>query len=265
LQSWGPSDLQVPVISAMDADLRVSADRLVLGPVTLRRTAATVSNNAGKLLADVAAFEFDGGRGAGQLSGDFTRSTMQVGLRGRLDNLDAARATSALFGTPFIEGRGIVTLDLTGSGRSLHDVVRNGQGRITTGMSEGGRMFVDLRGLAAASEKHAIEGWSAGGRDQMAFDGLDATFVLANGVLRAEEKSQAIVRDDVIRLAGTIDMSSSRLSLTATGPFIGFSSQSPNRPLNVLQFNGPWVRPTVRLDTPRKAANVGPTSTSPPP
>jgi AsmA family len=261
LQSWGPSDLDMPVISLMDADLRVSADRLVMGPVTLRRTAATVSNNAGKLLADVAAFEFDGGRGAGQVSGDFTGPNMKVGLRGRLDNLDAVRATSALFGTPFIEGRGIVTVDLTGTGKSLNDVVRNANGRITTGIPDGGRMSVDLRGLAAASEKRAIEGWSAGGRDQMSFDGLFATFVLANGVLKAEDKSQATIRDDIIKLSGTIDMPSSRLNLTAIGPFIGFSGQTPN----VLQIFGPWARPTVRLETARKAANAGPTSASPTP
>jgi AsmA family len=211
LQSWGPSDLHVPLIAMLDADLRVSADRLVLGPVTLRRTAATVSNHAGKLLADVAAFEFDGGRGAGQVSGNFTSPTMQVGLRCRLDNLDAVRATTALFGTPFIEGRGIVTLDLTGAGKSLNDVVQNAQGRITTGIPEGGRLSVDLRGLAAASEKRSIEGWSAGGRDQMAFDGMSATFTLANGVLKADDKSQATIRDDIIKLSGTIDMPSSRL------------------------------------------------------
>ncbi len=261
LQSWGQSDLDVPIISLMDADLRVSADRLVLGGVTLRRTAASVSNNGGRLLADVAAFEFDGGRGAGQVSGDFTGANMKVGLRGRLDNLDAGRATSALFGTPFMTGRGIVTLDLTGSGKSLNDVVQNAEGRITTGIPDGGKMSVDLRGLAAASEKRAIEGWSAGGRDQMSFDGLFATFTLANGVLKAEDKSQANVRDEIIKLSGTIDMPSSRLNLTAIGPFIGFSGQKPN----VLQIFGPWARPTVRLDAARKAANVAPTSASPTP
>jgi uncharacterized protein involved in outer membrane biogenesis len=262
MQSWGPSGAQMPLVALMDADLRVSSDRLVLGPVTWRRTAATVSNRGGKLLADVAAFEFDGGRGAGQLSGDFTGAAMTVGLRGRLDNLDASRATSALFGTSFIEGRGIVTLDLTGSGASLNDVVRSANGRITTVIPDGGRMSVDLRGLAAASEKRAIEGWSAGGRDQMAFDGLDASFALANGVLKADEKSQARIRDDVIKLSGTIDMPSSRLNITAVGPFIGFSGQTPN----VLQINGPWARPTVRLESAtRKAAAAIPTSVSPQP
>jgi AsmA protein len=217
LQTWGATDFDIPLIALIDADLRVSADQLALGPITLRRTAATVSNHGGKLLADVAAFEFDGGRGAGQISGDFTGAAMKVGLRGRLDNLDAVRATSALFGTPFIEGRGIVTVDLTGSGASLNDVVRNAKGRITTGIPDGGRMSVDLRGLAAASEKRAIEGWSAGGRDQMSFDGLDASFVLAKGVLKADEKSQARIRDDIIKLSGTIDMPSSRLNITAVG------------------------------------------------
>jgi AsmA protein len=265
LQSWGPSDLHVPLIAMMDADLRVSADRLVLGPVTLRRTAATVSNHAGKLLADVAAFEFDGGRGAGQVSGDFTGPKMRVGLRGRLDNLDAVRATTALFGTPFIEGRGFVTLDLTGVGRSLNDVVQQANGRITTGIPDGGRLLVDLRGLAAASEKRAIEGWSAGGRDQMAFDGLTAAFTLSNGVLKAEDKSQVSSREDIVKLSGTIDMPYSRLDITATGPFIGFSGHAPHVAPNVLQFSGPWSRPTVRLEAGQKAANINPTKGSPTP
>ena len=261
LQSWGPAERAMPLIALMDADLRVSCDKLVLGPVTLRRTAATVSNHDGKLLADVAAFEFDGGRGAGQVSSDFTGPNLKVGLRGRLDNLDAVRATSALFGTPFIEGKGIVTVDLTGTGTSLHEVVRNANGRVTTGIPDGGRIAVDLRGLAAASQKRAIEGWSAGGRDQMSFDGLDAAFTLANGVLKADDLSQARVRDDVIKLSGTIDMPSSRLNLTAVGAFIGFSGQSPS----TLQIFGPWARPTVRLEATRKAANAAPSSTSPTP
>ena len=261
MQSWGSADREMPLISLIDADLRVSSDKLVLGPVTLRRTAATVSNHGGKLLADVAAFEFDAGRGAGQISGDFTGPTMKIGLRGRLDNLDAVKATAALFGTSFIEGRGFVTVDLTGTGTSLNEVVRSAQGRVSTGIPDGGRIAVDLRGLAAASQKRAVEGWSAGGRDQLSFDGLEAVFELTKGVLSASDQSQVRVRDDVIKLTGTIDMLASQLNLTARGPLIGFSSETPS----ALQISGPWARPTVRLDATRKAASATATGTSPKP
>jgi hypothetical protein len=252
LQSWGTSDFHLPMLTLLDADLRVSADRVEMGPVTLRRTAATISNNGGKLLADVAAFEFDGGRGTGQISGDFTGPLMKLGLRGRLDNLDAGQATKALFGTSFVDGRGIVTMDLTGTGASLTEVVKNARGRVTTGVPDGGRLSVDLRGLAAASDKRAIEGWSAGGRDQMSFEGLDATFLLTSGILNVE-KSQARVRDEVIDMTGTVDMPGSRINLTAVGPFVGFSGPNPN----VLNIFGPWSRPTIRLESSaRKSANI---------
>jgi uncharacterized protein involved in outer membrane biogenesis len=220
-----------------------------------------VSNNGGKLLADVAAFEFDGGRGTGQISGDFSGPQMKLGLRGRLDNLDAGQATKALFGSSFIDGRGVVTIDLTGSGASLNDVVQHARGRVSTVVPDGGRISVDLRGLAAASNKRAIEGWSAGGRDQMSFDRLDATFSLSDGILKTE-KSQARLRDDVIDLTGTVDMAGSRINLTAIGPFIGFSGSNPN----VLNIFGPWARPTVRLDTtPQKSANIPTPASSPVP
>jgi AsmA-like C-terminal region len=259
LQSWGPGDLDVPFLTMLDADLRVSADRVELGAVTLRRTAASVSNTGGKLLADMAAFEFDGGRGSGQISGDFTGSVMRLGLRVRLDNLDAARATAGLFGTSFLDGRGTVTMELSGTGRSLTDVARSAQGRVVTGLPDGGRISVDLKGLAAASEKRAVEGWSAGGRDQMSLDRLDVTFALANGVLKAET-GQARIRDDVIKFSGSIDMPSSRINLTAVGPFVGFSGANPN----TLLIFGPWSHPTVRLEQASKAASV-PTIAAPVP
>jgi AsmA protein len=251
--AWGVRDPNAPLVSLFDADVRVSAEKVSLGTIILKRTAATVSSQSGKVLADIAAVEFDGGRAAGQISGDFSGPQLKLGLRGRLDNLDTFKATSGLFAHPVLEGKGIVTVDLTGQGTTLADVFAKAAGRVSASIPESGRVAVDLRGLAAASEKRAVEGWSAGGRDRMAFDALEATFVLADGKLHAE-KTEARIRDTVIQLAGTIDMAAGRLHVTAKGPLLGFSGSAPS----VLQFAGPWGHPTISHERVGKAASITP-------
>jgi uncharacterized protein involved in outer membrane biogenesis len=99
------TDLSLPLLQHFDADLRLSADKVVLGRLQLGRSAATVMVSQGRMLADLGAFEFDGGRGSGQLSADMTGSMPRLTLRGRLEEVDAQRLSASMFGHSVLTGR----------------------------------------------------------------------------------------------------------------------------------------------------------------
>jgi len=251
-EALAAAEISLPLAQHFDADLRVSADRVKLGAVQLGRSAATLSLANGRLLADLGAFEFDGGRGSGQVAADFNGRLPRMTLRGKLEDVDLARASSAVWGHVVVAGRGTLTTDLTATGFNGRELVDSATGKATANVRGGGtRIGVDLAAVAIAAEKRAVEGWSAGARGQTPFDEIDARFNVNNGVLTAEDM-RAGIKDEVMAITGTADLSTGRLNVTFTrGPLpqvrAGVTAPATRpEPVTKLRILGPWAAPIIR-------------------
>lgn len=249
------TDLSLPLAQYFDVDLRISSDKVTLGSVTLGRAAAAVTVSQGRMLADIGAFEFDGGRGSGQISADMSGTIPKLTVRGRLDDIDAARITTSLFGHPVLTGRATVTTDLTSTGRTGDDLLGASNGKLNIAVRSGGRLGVDLRGLSAAAQKRAADGWGSAARGQTNFDTLDAAFAMRTGTLVADDVN-AKAGELTTAFGGQIDLPTSRLNLSVvqlptlttparTGATAGTLS---------LQIFGPWATPTIRNENSRARA-----------
>ncbi len=259
-ESFAEAEISLPLAQHFDADLRVSADRVKIGVIQLGRSAAALSLANGRLLADLGAVEFDGGRGSGQLIADVNGRVPRVTLRGRLEDVDLARATTALWGHAVATGRGTVTTDLTATGRSGRELVDAATGKAVANVrGSGTRLGVDLQALSAAAEKRALEGWRAGARGQTVFDEIDGRFSITNGVVLAEDL-RANSKDEVTAISGTADLSTGRLNLTisrmpvAPKGGIAAAAVKPPEPISKMQISGPWAAPTIRSEALRNKA-----------
>ncbi len=241
------SDLSLPLTQHFDADIRLSADKVRLGSYQLGRSAMTVTVSQGRMLADVGAFEIEGGRGSGQISADMNGPTPKLALRGKLDEIDAARATSNLFGHSVLSGRATLTTDISSTGKTGDDLQVASSGRLNISVRNGGKIGVDLRGLAAAAQKRAIDGWGTPGRGQTGFDELDATFSIRSGALVADEV-KARSGDITTTLTGAIEVPTNRLNIKVIQEPVEDSAsvEQPSRPLTAIQIFGIWGAPTVR-------------------
>jgi AsmA protein len=260
------TDLSLPLAQHFDADLRLSADKVKFGPFQLGRSAAAVTVSQGRMLTDVGAFEFDGGRGSGQISADMTGAVPKFSLRGRLDDIDAARLSSSLLAHPVLSGRATITTDITGTGKTGDNLRLSSAGRVNVAIRNGGRFGVDLRSLAAAAQKRAVDGWGSAGRGQTAFDEFDGTFVLRSGALVADDVRARSGELSTV-FSGIADLGANRLNLGVqqVPALPDTSKQAPGAPASLtLQIFGPWDKPTTRNEIDRERA-AEPTSAILPP
>jgi hypothetical protein len=250
------TDLSLPLAQYFDVDVRLSADKVKFGSFQLGRSAAAVNISQGRMLTDVGAFEFDGGRGSGHISADMSGATPKLSVRGRLDDIDAARATNSLFAHPILSGRATITTDITATGITGENLRASSSGRVNVAIRNGGRLGVDLRGLAGAAQKRAMDGWGNAGRGQTAFDEFDGTFLLRSGALLADDV-KARSGELATIFTGSADLSANRLNVGVSQ--VPASAEPPKPTLNVpasmaLQIFGQWDKPTTRNDDERDRA-----------
>jgi AsmA protein len=244
------SDLTLPLLQNFDVDLRLSANKVRLGTFQAGRSAAAINVSKGRMLADIGAFEFDGGHGTGQISADMSGPLPKIAVRGRLDDLDATRITTSLFGHPALGGKATLTADIASSGKTGDDLLVSSNGRMSVAIRNGGKFGVDLRNLANSAQKRAVEGWGNAGRGQTAFDELDAAFQVRAGTLVADDV-KARAGDLATAFSGLIDVPTGRLNLSIRQvPAL----QAPVKPVSnipnlSLQIFGPWSGPTSRNES----------------
>ncbi len=263
-QAFLEGDLSLPLLTHFDADVRLSADKVLLHTQLLGRSAVTVTVSQGRMLADIGAIEFDGGRGSGQISADASGPVPKFAVRGKIDDVDAARTALTMFGHPVLSGRATLTTDILTSGRTGSDFLNSANGRLNLAIRNGGKIGVDLQALAIAVQKRSLEGWGAHGRSHMSFDELDASFSVRSGTLVADDVS-AKSGDVVTRLKGTIEIPASRLNVLVQQEPAENTNAAPARSgkSKAVEISGQWKAPTIRSDTAADRAAAPPGKRAP--
>ncbi len=235
--------LTVPLGMHLDADMRISADRVLLGKFELGRLATTIALKDGRLLADIADVKFNGGEGGGQITADFTGFVPKVAVRGKLDQVDLAMMSGSLASAQFITGKAGLVADLLGSGATMNDLVRGMAGKIAVRAQSPGKIGFDLRSLAASVKSNEATGWATVPRGTTDFDNLDLRLVLRDGTIlteAAEAKSSAGVWTAV----GVVNLLSDRIDirLSQTAPVSGHGAALA-APLRAIELHGPLSAP----------------------
>ena len=249
------NDLSLPIIQKLDADIRISADKVILGTHQIGRSAATVTVAKGMLLADIGAMEFDGGRGTGQISADMSGTIPRFSTRGRLEDLDAAKLTTSWFGHGLLTGRALLTVDLTSIAKMGDELLPVTNGRVSVPLRNGGKIGVDLSGLIAATQKRALEGWATYGRTQTSFDDMDAALSFRSGALVVDD-IKVTSGSGLTSLVGNVDLMNSKINLQVkTSSMKTAATAAADTPPTILQIFGLWSAPTIRNETtPDRAA-----------
>jgi AsmA protein len=251
--SWNwlaSGEISMPLSKHFDADVRMSASRVVAGSVAFGRSAAALSLKDGQLLADFAELDLDGARGSGQLAIDFTGARPKLMMRGKLDDVDAGRATSMIFGGSPFQGTATVDADLTATGERVSDLVDTVSGKLAIGFGAGGRLGVDVKSLLDAVQKQEIEGWDLAARGQTSLDRLDARLLLRDGVV-SSERVQASAGDVMLTATGTVHLATNwldaRVLVGSPSPSAAHDARA-GRP-DVLLLRGPWASPAIKSGT----------------
>jgi AsmA protein len=233
------------ILALFDADLRLSAAKLMAPGFELGRGALTLQLKGGRMLADLAEVEVEGGSAGGQITLDVSGEEPRLGLKLRAAEIDPGRLFADQLKRNPLLGRANVTLDAAGGGTSVADILQALNGRGTFRLVESGRLGIDLKALAYILQQSEATGWQTAGKGTTPLDSLDVRFQFARGGLYFDSiKAQAgsITYFGV----GQADVLNHLLDVSVafgTGP----ASEVPLNARDVMRFWGSWGNPNMGL------------------
>jgi hypothetical protein len=225
----GLRDVRWPLLDVVEADLRLSAEQVRLGPLQAGRSAATVSLRDGALLLNVAEVLLpDGGRIVGEIGITTPTTRPAYVVRGRADDVDLADVTTGAFGAAVLRGRGHVAVDLAGGGVDGGDLLSSLAGHVEAGLADGG-----TAGCSLAAVRTAMANPSAAGnlcRMTFAIGPTAVAASIGDGQFNLE-RAEATAGDLLVRLTGTYGLLTDALDLAVTVGPAPAATSGPSTPL----------------------------------
>jgi len=150
-----PSDwsIALPLLRHIVADLRLSADRVTIPGLDIGPAAVTVSVKRSRLLADIAEMEVDGGRAGGQVTVDMSGEVPRYSIRAKAEGLDATRSLAMPLQPGWLQGKVNVSVDVSGVGQTVGELLHDLAGRAAITVPQGGRMAIDMRAVLASARR----------------------------------------------------------------------------------------------------------------
>ncbi|MEQ1649842.1 MAG: AsmA-like C-terminal region-containing protein [Hyphomicrobiaceae bacterium] len=168
LPSWHAIQTAFPSILAVDADLRVSAKRLLMDATPVGRAVAAFTVRDGVMHADIAEIDVGLAHGSVQLTVDMTKAAPVYAVRSRFDTANADWLTEPLVNWPAPRGSIRGTVELTGAGVTVGELLKAARGKINLSAPDGAKLPLDLRALrdhVQKSKATEVHGWGASAID----------------------------------------------------------------------------------------------------
>ena len=248
----GDDDAAPPALTRIDADMRLSATKIVVPHLQTGRGAATVSLVGGKLQADIAELELEGGSFDGQIAADMATPVPHYKLTGKLENVDPGRSLAGLLHRNPLQGRANISLDLAGSGHDMKGVLNTLSGKAGLALSDaGGRLGLDLRALMYATQRSSTKGWASAGKGQTALEALDLRMRVVDGVVIAEHM---LAKSAGLTIAGNGRVNVAQQLLDVALQFN--NAERAPAGSETLLVSGTWAEPEFRAEStpPKRAA-----------
>ncbi|MGD9806362.1 MAG: AsmA-like C-terminal region-containing protein [Hyphomicrobiaceae bacterium] len=256
-----PSDGKDPhILTVLDADLRLSATK-VYGPAfEMGRAAVSIALNKGRLQADIAELEIEGGIAGGQLALDLGQPSPQAVFKAKLKGVDAGRVLAPSLRRNALLGRSNLSFEGTLGGPASGDGLSTVAGRGSFDLAEPGRIGIDVHALMHAARNAPTVGWAAAGKGATSVDSMTARFRVLNGALTIESL-QAHSGTSIVVGSGRLDVPARLMDVSiVTGP--SNAGEAPITAQDILLLRGTWDAPAISLlprakPTPNSTAPVG--------
>jgi len=256
---WSDAPLDLSGLQAIDADLTLVAQRIILGDIELVEPDLSVALEAGDLTARIASMQAFGGRWRGTfgLGAGGEVPTMRLDLTG--ETIQLSDALTRLAGLDALSGVGAVNIDVSSRGASLKALVEGLAGDMGTDLAQGAIRGINV-GQLVRSRDSLLQAL-ADGSLQMAlapeaetdFTSLLAGLTLEGGVASLD-RFQLV--NPVLSLdgSGSIDLGARTLDIGIV-PRVDTSGQATGSALQLngvpipFRIRGDWMSPGLTPDT----------------
>jgi len=219
-------------LKAVNADLEVVTHAVLVQRMRFDSVRANLVMNDGYLAATLHNATLYGGSGRGRFEIDAREPTTRMVQDLAFTNLDARRFLSDAINFSSIEGRAEVSINVRTRGRTQSEFVNAIDGRAHLEVVSGTLHGVDLGGVASTI-RNALRGELIAPEARTPFQGMSATFAIADGVLATDDLSFNTT-DLRIPGIGIIDLPDRRLD-------VRLAPRSPRGGVVVpFSVRGPW-------------------------
>jgi uncharacterized protein involved in outer membrane biogenesis len=179
-----------------------------LGPATL--PLAIADGTAKVTLQDVALY---GGRGQGRLTIDATGATPALSASLKLTDVSLLPLLKDWAGAAWLDGRGALTLALSGQGTTERQIVESLKGQVQLNVADGTVTGFDVERILNALQRGRLDRLVPRRQDRTPFSALAGTFAIADGVARTGDL-KLVSKHIEMKGEGQIELAPRRIDAT---------------------------------------------------
>jgi AsmA protein len=249
---WSDDKIDFSPLKTVDGKFSISAEQLIydqikIAPVTLQATL-----NGGKLNATLSKFKLYDGTGDIAIAIDASGETPAQRVKLSLAKFDAFPFLRDAADFERLQGRGTVSMDLTGYGASQRAIVSTLGGNANLEFANGAIRGVNIAKMIRSLGTGVVEGWQGNEAEKTDFASLGATFKVTKG--QATTKDLHLV-GPLVRMngAGTVDLPGQTLKFRVDPQLVAsLEGQGGKKDVSGLgvpvMISGPWSHPKFYPD-----------------
>ena len=249
---WSNAPIDFSPLRQINGKFSVSAEQLVYDQIKISPVTVQATLSGGKLNATLSKFNLYGGAGDAAVAVDASGKTPAQRVQLSLAKFDAYTFLRDAAGFQNLEGKGTVSLDLSGSGASQRAIVSALNGNANLEFTNGAIRGVNIAGMIRNLGSGIVEGWQGGTQEKTDFASLGASFKVAKG--NATTSDLHLV-GPLVRMTGTgaVNLPSKRVNFKVDPQLVasleGQGGQKDLSGLGVpIMIVGPWSKPKFYPD-----------------
>lgn len=172
-----------PLIRDFNADLRISADEIIAGPLLFRETGFSLFQKKGEVIIDLAETMIFQGTASGHVKIDTNFPKPRWHINMGLKDAEMGEVAALVNRPQGLAGRGKLKVHLTSFGDKANEIYQNMYGALLFSMPDGGTIGLNLDNLLTAQENRSgteLSDLTAGSSD---FTNLQGTGHFAHGAV----------------------------------------------------------------------------------
>ena len=249
---WSDDLIDVAPLGLADADLALSADRLLYkdvktGPV---RLALQLADSVAKLTLEEMQLYDGRGRGVVTLDGRGQAPATTVNLM--LEGISAQPLLKDALGFEWLEGQSTIAVALAGQGVSERQIVGTLNGKVDLATNNGTIDAIDVGKILRGIEQGRFGGLRIAPGEKTPFSELAGTFTIANGV--ADNQDLRLVSADVrVTGAGSFNLPARSLDYTVRPKVAALNATTDRAVINLsnveipVRIEGSWDKPNFSV------------------
>jgi AsmA protein len=247
-RTWSEGSIALDEVKGIEVDLRLSAQRVIVGGAKFGRTALAAAARGGQMTVTIGESQAFGGllKGSASLAAAGPATSLKAQLQ--FTDVDLDQCLGELFGIRRLEGNGSLSLSVEGTGTSVLALTRTLNGQVSLTANHGALVGLNLEQLLRRLERRPLSAGSEFRTGRTPFQKLTVDLRMADGIATVQDVSleASAVR---VELGGIASIPSRDLNLKGVASLLA-PGGGPTAPPFELPFvvQGRWDDPVMLPD-----------------